>query len=106
MADGFLPIRSLPDDYYVLSDSGMEMTGRHNGVRFRVGDKMDVLVVEVTPVNGGILLAYIDGGVTAKKGGGPHRGKSGKTGKPGKLGKAASSAASKTRKSRKQRRRS
>ena len=106
VADGFLPIRSLPDDYYMLSDSGMEMTGRHNGVRFRVGDKMDVLVVEVTPVNGGILLAYVDGGGTAKKGGGPHRGKSGKTGKPGKKGKAASSTASKTRKSRKQRRRS
>jgi hypothetical protein len=49
-------------------DSGMEMTGRHNGVRFRVGDKLDVLVVEVTPVNGGILLAYVDGGRQDQKG--------------------------------------
>ena len=106
MADGFLPIRSLPDDYYVLSDSGMEMTGRHNGVRFRVGDKLDVLVVEVTPVNGGILLAYVDGGGKTKKGGGPRRGKPGKAMKAGKTGKAAGKAASKTRKTRKQRRRS
>jgi hypothetical protein len=84
----------------------MEMTGRHNGVRFRVGDKLDVLVVEVTPVNGGILLAYVDGGGKAKKGGGPRRGKPGTAMKAGKTGKAAGKAASKTRKTRKQRRRS
>ena len=59
-ADGFLPARSLPDDYYVLDGSGMRMTGRHNGLSVGIGDAVDVLVVEVTPVNGGILLSYID----------------------------------------------
>ncbi|MAK18087.1 MAG: ribonuclease R [SAR116 cluster bacterium] len=69
-ADGFLPMRSLPDDYYVIDDAGMRMRGRHNGLSVAVGDKMDVLVVEVTPVSGGILLAYVGGGAD---GGGAHR---------------------------------
>ncbi|MEC8641276.1 MAG: ribonuclease R [Pseudomonadota bacterium] len=61
-ADGFLPIRSLPDDYYVLDEAGMRMRGRRNGLSVAVGDRMDVLVVEVTPVSGGILLAFVGGG--------------------------------------------
>jgi len=73
-ADGFLPMRSLPDDYYDLDDTGMQMRGRHSGLRFAVGDKMEVLVVEVTPINGGILLAYVEGGNT-------------KDGEPPKLGR-------------------
>ena len=63
-ADGFLPIRSLPDDYYVINDAGMQMRGRHNGLTVSVGDSIEVLVVEVTPINGGILLAYTGGGST------------------------------------------
>ena len=87
-ADGFLPSRSLPDDYYVLDRSGMRMTGRHNGLSVGIGDAVDVLVVEVTPVNGGILLSYVDGGKsgkTGKTGRGPSRAKGHKAGakKPG-----------------------
>ena len=114
-ADGFLPIRSLPDDYYVLAENGMEVTGRHGRARFRVGDKLDVLVVEVTPVNGGILLAYVDGGGKTAKGEAPWRGKpgkstkfskSGKSNKSGKPKKPAKAKSSKSRKTRKERRQS
>ena len=77
-ADGFLPIRSLPDDYYVIDDAGMRMRGRHHGLSVAVGDKMDVLVVEVTPISGGILLAYVGGG--SEGGGARRRGKSGTKG--------------------------
>ena len=62
-----MPSRTLPDDYYVLDQNGMRMHGRHNGVSFGVGDTVDVLVVDVTPVNGGILLSYVDGGVKGRK---------------------------------------
>ena len=77
-ADGFLPARTLPDDYYALDGSGMRMSGRHSGLSVGIGDAVDVLVVEVTPVNGGILLSYVDGG------------KTGKTGKAGKAGRGRS----------------
>ena len=96
-ADGFLPIRSFPDDYYVLADNGMEIIGRHSRAKFRVGDRLDVLVVEVTPINGGILLAYVDGGGKRAKSNKPRNGKPGKSKKPAK-GKGAK--ARKTRKAR------
>lgn len=89
-ADGFLPMRSLPDDYYVIDDAGMRMRGRHHGLSVAVGDKMDVLVVEVTPVSGGILLTYVGGGSDggdarpARKRGGKHGTKSGPKGGPKK----------------------
>ena len=57
-------MRSLPDDYYVINDAGMQMRGRHNGLTLSVGDSIEVLVVDVTPINGGILLAYTGGGST------------------------------------------
>lgn len=84
-ADGFLPARTLPDDYYVIDGSGMRMIGRHNGLSVGIGDAVDVLVVEVTPVNGGILLSYVDGGKTGKAGRGRTRPGGKKTGsrKPG-----------------------
>jgi hypothetical protein len=65
----------------------MRMRGRHNGLSVAVGDKMDVLVVEVTPVSGGILLAYVGGGADggssrragkpSNKPGGKHKSKGG-----------------------------
>ena len=88
-ADGFLPARTLPDDYYVLDKSGMRMTGRHNGLSVGIGDAVDVLVVEVTPVNGGILLSYVDGGKTGKAGRGRSRPKAGKAGSRKSPGKSA-----------------
>ena len=91
-ADGFLPARTLPDDYYTLDKSGMRMVGRLNGMALGIGDAVDVLVVDVTPVNGGILLSYVDGGGTAKRGG---RGKPRKA-KAG-AGKAKRGAKSKAR---------
>ena len=75
----------------------MEIIGRHSRAKFRVGDRLDVLVVEVTPINGGILLAYVDGGGKRAKSNKPRNGKPGKSKKPAK-GKGAK--ARKTRKAR------
>ena len=88
-ADGFLPARSLPDDYYALDQSGMRMVGRHNGMALGIGDKVDVLVVEVTPVNGGILLSYVDGGGTARRNGGRGGGRGSGRGSKPRSGKTA-----------------
>ena len=89
-ADGFLPARSLPDDYYVLDGSGMRMTGRHNGLSVGIGDAVDVLVVDVTPVNGGILLSYVDGGGRGKAGRGRSRPQGKKAGAKKSRGRKAS----------------
>ena len=84
-ADGFLPMRSLPDDYYVINEAGMQMRGRHNGLTLSVGDTIEILVVDVTPVSGGILLAYTGGGSTNRT---RRAGKS--SSKPGRAGRKPS----------------
>ena len=67
----------------------MRMVGRHNGMALGIGDAVNVLVVEVTPVNGGILLSYVDGGGTSKRRYGTRAGRGGRP-------RAASKATSKT----------
>ena len=106
-ADGFLPIRSLPDDYYVIDGSGMRLRGRHNGLSVAVGDRMDVLVVDVTPVSGGILLAYAGDGDNgrparkpARKASGKSKGKSGGKPKVKSGGRRAHAGKGKTKASR------
>lgn len=62
-ADGLLPLNALPDDYYDFVEESQSLEGRHNGWRFVVGTPLKVKVTEVTPVSGGILLEWVDGGL-------------------------------------------
>ena len=62
-ADGFLPLNGLPDDYYNLDAAGQILEGRHNGWAFSTGMRLRVQVMEVTPVSGGILLQWVEGGM-------------------------------------------
>jgi ribonuclease R len=55
-ADGLVPIRSLPDDYYVHDENRHVLTGRSNKLEFRLGDRVDVNLVEATPVTGGLVF--------------------------------------------------
>ena len=62
-ADGFLPLSGLPDDYYNLDAAGQVLTGRHTGWSFTTGTKLKVQILEVTPISGGILLGWEEGGI-------------------------------------------
>ena len=66
-ADGFLPLAGLPDDFYDLDAAGRCLTGRHSGWSFTVGTALKVQVEEVTPISGGILLRWMEGGTIAEK---------------------------------------
>lgn len=63
-ADGFLPLKNLPDDYYDLDASGQWLEGRHTGWRFGIGTALGVQITEVNAVSGGILLRWVSGGLT------------------------------------------
>ena len=80
-----MPLNALPDDFYDYDEAAQSLDGRHNGWRFVVGLSFRVKVTEVTPVSGGILLEWVEGGLQsetfarksakhAKKHGGKHRG--------------------------------
>ena len=68
-ADGLLPLNGLPDDYYDYDEASQSLEGRHNGWRFVMGLSLRVKVTEVTPVSGGILLEWVEGGLQSEKSG-------------------------------------
>ncbi|TCS62505.1 ribonuclease R [Varunaivibrio sulfuroxidans] len=59
-ADGLVPIRTLPDDYYVHDETHHRLKGRKNGIEYRLGQKVEVVLVEADPVTGGMVMRLSD----------------------------------------------
>lgn len=59
-AEGFIPMRTLPDDDYVLKEGSWAMKGHFSKRTFRFGAKIKARLVEATPVNGGLIFKYVD----------------------------------------------
>lgn len=58
-ADGLVPIRSLPDDYYDFDEQQMTLKGSRQGKVFHLGMKVDVVLKEANPVSGSLVLAIL-----------------------------------------------
>ncbi len=56
-ADALLPIRSLGDDFYTLSEDQQSFKGRKSGETFAVGDKLSVVVTDSDAFSGSIVVA-------------------------------------------------
>ncbi len=61
-ADGLVPIRSLPDDFYDYDDTLHCLTGRTNDRVYRLGQRLDVLLMEAIPITGGMIFNVLDAG--------------------------------------------
>ncbi|HEY9569115.1 MAG TPA: ribonuclease R, partial [Thalassobaculum sp.] len=61
-ADGLVPIRSLPDDYYDHDDARHSLTGRFHGRVYRLGDLVEVRLVDADPISGSLSLEILSGG--------------------------------------------
>ncbi len=92
-ADGLVPIRSLPDDYYVHDEDRHVLTGRSNKLEFRLGDRVDVNLVEATPVTGGLVFEVAGYSQPEKPKARPQKPGGGKPRKFGKKVKGKSRAA-------------
>jgi ribonuclease R len=57
-ADGILPMRNLPQDFYDLEEKAHRVVGRRRGLHLRVGDVIDVKLVETDEVAGSIVFEY------------------------------------------------
>ncbi len=57
-ADGILPMRNLPQDFYDLDERAHRVIGRRRGMQLRVGDVIDVKLLETDEVAGGIVFEY------------------------------------------------
>jgi ribonuclease R len=69
-ADGFVPVASLETDYFHHEESMRALVGARTGETFRLGDSVEVRLVEATPVAGGLRFAMVSAG---RKGAAPGR---------------------------------
>lgn len=60
-ADGLVPIKTLPSDYYIHDEERHLLKGRNNGIIYRLGDRIEVVLREVTPITGGMLFEVMGG---------------------------------------------
>ena len=67
-ADGFIPISTLPHDYYVHDRDQGALIGERTRRRFRLGDRLVVRIREANPLTGGIILELLEGGSRQGKG--------------------------------------
>ncbi|MEZ5811508.1 MAG: ribonuclease R [Rhizobiaceae bacterium] len=58
-ADGFVPVSTLGDDYYVYDETAHALTGQRSGAGYRLGDMVEVRLVDVAPMAGSIQFEML-----------------------------------------------
>ncbi len=58
-ADGFVPISSLSDEYWVFDEAAMSLVARGSGKRFDLGQAVRVKLMETAPLQGGLRLEVL-----------------------------------------------
>ena len=58
-ADGFIPISTIGDDYYLFEESRHRLVGRQSGETFRLGDAVDVRLAEASPYAGSLRFELV-----------------------------------------------
>lgn len=66
--DGLLPIRSLPEDYYVHDETRHQLVGRTSQLVFRLGEAVTVRLHEADPITGSLIFQLVSGGERASDG--------------------------------------
>ncbi|MBE2191295.1 MAG: ribonuclease R [Alphaproteobacteria bacterium] len=82
-ADGLVPIRSLPSDYYIHDEAHHALIGRRSGRTFRLGAPVLVRILEADPLTGSSVFelvgaergAEVDGYKSKNQSGGDRRDK-------------------------------
>ncbi len=67
-ADGLVPIRSLPSDYYHHDERNHRLVGKRTRRTFTLGDLVEVRLAEADVVTGGLILALEVEGATDRPG--------------------------------------
>ena len=61
-ADGLVPISSLAGDYYDLDATGHLLIGQNSGNVYQLGQAVEVMLREATPISGSLIFQIIDSG--------------------------------------------
>lgn len=60
-ADGLVPIRSLPSDYYVHDEANHALVGKRTGRVFRLGAPVLVRILEADPITASTVFELVNG---------------------------------------------
>ena len=60
--EGFIPRRTLPEDYYQPAEAGMALIGQHMGWRFAVGAVLEAKLTEIDAASASLTLSWRGGG--------------------------------------------
>ena len=63
-ADGFVPISQLGADYFRHEEARHALVGERSGETFRLGDRVEVRLVEAAPVAGALRFELLSEGKT------------------------------------------
>jgi len=66
-ADGLIPMRRLPDDYYVHDEDTHRLIGRRTSWAYTLGDPVTVRLAEADPLTGSLVLDLLEGGALAPR---------------------------------------
>ena len=61
-ADGFVPARTIGDEYFQYDEAGHALVGTRSGETFRLGDNITVKLVEAAPVAGALRFEILSRG--------------------------------------------
>jgi ribonuclease R len=61
-ADGFIAVGTLGTEYYHFDEAGHAMTGEKSGESYRLGDRVDVKLVDAAPVAGALKFEMVSEG--------------------------------------------
>jgi ribonuclease R len=64
-ADGLVPVRTLPEDWYDHDQARHCLTGRRHGVVYHLGQALAVRLTEANPITGSLLLELAEAGPLA-----------------------------------------
>ena len=65
-ADGFVPARTIGDEYFRHDEAGHAMVGARSGETYRLGDRVTVKLVEAAPVAGALRFELLSEGRAGK----------------------------------------
>ncbi len=65
-ADGFIPISSLGEEYFIYDERARSVVGSRTGTTHRLGDAVDVRLVEAQPFAGALRFEMLSEGTKGK----------------------------------------
>jgi ribonuclease R len=87
-ADGLIPIRTLGTEYFNYDEARHALVGSRSGAMHRLGDVVDVRLVEAAPVAGALRFELLSEGRTLQRGRGREQPRGGVKAQPDAQGKA------------------